>query len=76
MKVAKLKKPKIEFYPNKTKRFQFLHIDLVGPLDVASVNHNYVLTIKARWTDFLVTTPVPDKNVDTIRNTFVQSWCG
>ena len=76
VKVSRHNKPKIGFYPDKTERFQFLHIDLVGPLDIASVGHKYILTIKDRGTGFLVTTPVPDKKAETIRNAFVQSWCG
>ena len=35
-----------------------------------------MLTIKDIGTGFLVTAPVPVKKAETVRNTFVQFWCG
>lgn len=64
VKVPWHNKPKTGFYPNRTERFQFLHIDIVGALDLASTGHKYVLTLKDRGTGFVVTAPVPVKKAD------------
>ena len=75
IKVVRHNRPKIGFFPERTQRLNFVHIDLVGPMDVVSNNCKYVLTIKDRGTGFLVATPIPDKKALTVRDAFVQSWC-
>ena len=75
-KVVRHNKPKIGFYPSFTERFQFVHMDLVGPLNITSEDNKYILTAKDRGTGYLVTVPIKDKRAQTIRNAFVQSWCG
>ena len=74
-KVPRHNRPNIGFFPNNTQRFQFLHLDLLGPLE-SSVHYKYVLLIKDRATGFLVTAPLPDKTAITVRNSFVQNWVG
>ena len=76
VKVIRHNRPKIVFFPQQTERFQFVHIDTVGPMDVTSENNKYVLTIKDRGTCFLVTVPIPNKRAETVRNAFIQHWCG
>ena len=76
VKVIRHNRPKIGFFPQQTERFQFVHIDTVGPMDVTSENNKYVLTIKDRGTCFLVTVPIPNKRAETVRNAFIQHWCG
>ena len=75
IKVIRHNRPKIGFFPEKTQRLNFFHIDLIGPMDVVSNNCRYILTIKDRGTGFLVATPIPDKKAMTVRDAFVQSWC-
>ena len=74
-KVPRHNRPSIGFFPNDTQRFQFLHLDLLGPLE-SSVHYKYVLLIKDRATGFLVTAPLPDKTAVTVRNSFIQNWVG
>ena len=74
-KVSRHNRPKIGFFPNNTQRFQFLHLDLIGPLD-RSMHYQYVLMIKDRATGLLVTAPIPDKTALTVRNAFIQHWIG
>ena len=76
IKVTRHNKPKFGFFPVKTERFQFVHMDTVGPMDVASEDNKFILTMKDRGTSFLVTAPIPNKRAETIRNAFIQHWCG
>ena len=64
------------FFYQRTERFQFVHIDTVGPMDVTSENNKYVLTIKDWGTCFLVTVPIQNKRAQTVRNAFIQHWYG
>ena len=75
VKVIRHNRPKIGFFPETTTRLSFVHMDLIGPMNVVSNNCRYVLTIKDRGTGFLVATPIPDKRAITVRNAFMQSWC-
>ena len=61
---------------DQTKKLQFVNIDLIGPVDVASNNNKYILTIKDKETSYLVTAPIPDKTTLTVRDAFVQNWFG
>jgi len=74
-KVARHNRPNIGFFPNNIERFQFVHMDLIGPLD-ESIGFKYVMVIKDRATAFLVTAPLPDKCALTCRDAFMQNWVG
>ena len=74
-KVPRHNRPNIGFFPHNTQRYQFLHMDLLGPLD-ESMTFKYVLLVKDRATGFLVTAPLPDKSAMTVRNAFMQNWVG
>ena len=76
VKVTRYNRPKLGFYPNQTERFQFIHVDLIGPMEVSSNDNKYVLTLKDRGTGYLVTAPIPDKKAQTVRDAFMQHWCG
>ena len=76
VKITRHNKPKIGFFPQRTERFQFVHIDTDGPMDVASENNKYILTMKGRGTCFYVTVRMPNKRAVTIQNAFIQCWCG
>ena len=69
-------RPKIGLYPKNTERFQFIHVDLIGPMNVISDGNKYIMTIKDRGTGFLVTSPLPNKKAETVKNALIQSWCG
>ena len=73
IKVTRYNRPKFGFYPNQTERFQFIHIDLIGPMDMSSNDNKYVLTLKYRGTGFLVTAPIPGKKSQTVRDAFVRT---
>ena len=75
IKIVRHNRPNIGFYPEKTKRLNFIHIDLVGPMSEVSNNCRYILTMKDRGTGFLVTAPIPNKKAIIIRDAFLQSWC-
>ena len=75
-KVFRHNKPTIGFYPSNIDRFQYLHMDLMGPFSIISNNNKYILTIKDRGTGFLITTPIKDKKAETVREAFIQSWVG
>ena len=75
-KVFRHNRPKIGLYPNNSDRFQFVHVDLMGPMSVVSENNKYILTVKDRGTGYLVTAPISDKRAETVKNAFIQSWCG
>ena len=74
-KVTRHNRPKIGFYPSNSERFQYVHMDLVGPLSIESEENRYILTAKDRSTGFLVTTPIKNKKAETVRKAFIQSWC-
>ena len=75
-KVVRHNRPNIGFFPNNTQRFQFLHMDLLGPLPHDSLTNKYVLVIKDRATSFSVTAPIPNKKQMTVRDAFMQHWVG
>ena len=66
--------PKLGTFPSAPERLQFLHIDTVGPVEPISNGNRYILTIKDRATSFLVTSAIPDKKAQTVRDTIVNSW--
>ena len=66
-KVLRHNRPKLGIYPKNTERFQFIHLDLIGPMNVISDNNKYIITIKVRGTRFLVTVPLPDKKAETVK---------
>ena len=75
-KVTRYNRPRLGFFPEKNERFQYVHMDLVGPLRTTSEENRYILTAKDRGTGFLVTAPIKDKKAETVRNAFIQAWCG
>ena len=69
-------RPKIGFYPANIERFQFVHLDLIGPIEKDTGSYNYILTMRDRSTGFLATVPIIDKKAETVRDAFIQNWCG
>ena len=51
-------------------------MDLVGPMNTISYGNKHILTVKDRGTGYLVTAPIPDRKAETVRNAFIQYWCG
>ena len=47
-KVTRYNRPRIGLYPEKSDRFQYIHMDLVGPLRTTSKENKYILTAKDR----------------------------
>ena len=75
-KVTKFNRPKIDFFLDNMERFQFVLIDLFGPLNELSCNNKYILKAKDRATGFLVNMPFTDKKAVTVRTAFFQCWVG
>ena len=60
-------------FPPVSRRFDHIHIDLVGPLPSSS-GHRYILTCVDRFTRWPEAIPVPDITTDTVANAFIATW--
>ena len=72
-RTTKHNRPKLGFYPENIGRFQFVHVDLVGPTEKDSGSFNYIQNIRDRSTGFLATAPIVDKKAETVRDAFIQN---
>ena len=66
------KAPLAKFEPT-LRRFDHLHIDLVGPLP-ESQGHSYLLTIIDRFTRWPEAIPITNAETQTIARAFVRNW--
>ena len=56
-----------------TRRFQHVHIDLVGPLPEAR-GHKYLLTVMDRFTRWPEVVPLKDIDARSVAQAYVQNW--
>jgi len=67
-----VKAPLQSFEPTM-KRFEHVHIDLVGPLP-ESRGHKYLLTVMDRFTRWPEAVPIKDIETRTVAVAFIQNW--
>ena len=68
--------------PNSAPMFTFpthrpyetVHIDIVGPMPVATDGSTYILTIMDRFSSYVVAVPIPDKSAKTVAVNLFNHW--
>lgn len=66
------KSPLQSFLP-PDRRFDIVHIDIVGPLP-PSDGYSYILTMVDRFTRWVEAKTMPDMSAETVAKAFVDSW--
>ena len=64
--------PLAKFEPTE-RRFNHVHIDLVGPLPESQGN-SYLLTVADRFTRWLEAIPIPNMETITVARAYIQNW--
>ena len=72
-KVHKHTKAPLSQFELPTRRFDHVHIDLVGPLP-ESQGHTYLLTMIDRFTRWKEAIPIQNIETRTVARAFIQNW--
>ena len=72
-KVHKHTKAPLSQFELPTRRFDHVHIDLVGPLP-ESQGHTYLLTMIDRFTRWPEAIPIQNIETRTVARAFIQNW--
>jgi len=70
--LRKAKRPPLTFYA--TKRFQMVHIDLVGPLKNSRRGNKYILTLMDRYSRWFECAPLRTITAENVAEKFVSVW--
>lgn len=54
--------------------YEIVHIDIVGPMPVATDGSTYILTIMDRFSNYVVAVPIPDKSAKTVAVHLFNNW--
>ena len=57
-----------------TAPFEWVNIDLIGPMPTSELGNRFSSEIRDRFTRNVRSVPVPDKRADTIAKAFVTQW--
>ncbi|CAH8665383.1 unnamed protein product [Schistosoma margrebowiei] len=60
-------------FPIPDKRFQHIHLDLVGPLPPSN-SFTHILTAVDRFTRWAIACPIKDTSAETIAGVFLERW--
>ena len=72
-KVHKHTKAPLSKFEPTTRRFDHVHIDIVGPLP-ESLGQSYLLTATDRFTRWLEAIPIPNMETSTVARAYLQNW--
>ena len=62
----------LQVYPDVSRPFERVHVDLIGPLDVTHEGNRYILTIIDALTRYVITVPLPNKSAETVASALVN----
>lgn len=60
--------------PVATRRFEIVHLDIVGPLPTADLRFRYLLTLVDRFSSWPVAEPLADITAETVARALVRCW--
>lgn len=72
-KIHRHTKSEIQSIPIPRKRFQHIHVDIVGPLS-PSQNNRYILTVIDRFSRWPEAYPLPNSDTETIARTLISNY--
>ena len=73
-KVVRQPKTPIQTIPIPQQRFQHLHVDIVGPLEMSKQGHSYLLTVVDRTTRWLEAVPLASITAEKCAEAIVDRW--
>lgn len=71
-KPARCAKAPILKYPEVTRPFQRVHLDLIGPLPVSDHGHRYILTVIDSFTRYGIAAPLKTKSAKEVAEAYVR----
>lgn len=60
--------------PVASRRFEIVHLDIVGPLPVADLRYRYLLTLVDRFSSWPVAEPLEDITAETVARSLIRCW--